>query len=194
MISNTIIQIILIIVSVIVVATYVKPTFENIKSTQDETKEYQIALENAQMFAEELTKLQAIAGSLTTSQRNKLERFLPVSTDQIAVMRDIRTIVLQNKMLLNGVSSLSGATSNENVNNVQYDDDGQEVLPVGPAITNQQFTVSVKGSYDNFKSLLADLERNDYLLEVKDLKLTPEEDGFYVFALTLETYSLELSE
>jgi Tfp pilus assembly protein PilO len=196
MISNTIIQIILIVVSAVIVATYVKPTFENIKSTQDETKEYKIALDNAQMFAAELAKLQSSADNLTTTQRSKLEKFLPATTDDISVMRDIKTIVLKNNLLLSGLSSsVDGiGVGSQDVTNVQFDEEGVELPLEGPEISSKQFDVNMRGTYDSFKLLLADLESNDYLLEVKNLTLAPEDDEFYNFEMTLETYSLKLAE
>lgn len=188
MISNTIVQIVLIVVSVLIAATYVKPAFDQIKATQAETAEYQEALDNANAFAEELSRLQTVSDSFSTTELARLNKFLPDSVDQIAVMRDIEAAVDRNQLLLNGLSASTEAVSLQTINA-----QSEEVVedPESASILNTRFELSLTGSYEDFKNLLRDFEKNDYLLEVIDLNLNTEDGGlFYTYELVLETYSL----
>ena len=148
------IQIVLIIISVVIVMTYIKPTFESMQSTQEEVGEYQEALASAESFNAELQRLLSVANSFSTSERRALERYIPDTIDTIAVMRDIETIVENNDMLLSGLSAdQSDSQSAGRVSAVQNPDaEGIPTYEVNPHV----FTVGVTGTYSQFKSLLRD--------------------------------------
>ncbi|MDC1205536.1 hypothetical protein N8083_01675 [Candidatus Pacebacteria bacterium] len=180
------IQIVLIIISIVIIVTYVQPTFEEVRSTQDETKEFQEALVSAKTFNTELQKLTAAASSFNEADLRALERYIPDTVDTIAVMRDIETIIQNNKMALTSLGSeASGLESAEQISNAQ----GQTPSVNTQELYVQQFEVSVAGTYDQFKLLLQDFERNAYPLEVQHITFSSGEGSLYNFDITLETYS-----
>lgn len=182
------VQILLVIISVVIVFTYIRPSFQEMKSVQDETQEYKEALENATTFNQELQRLLSVANSYSSSELRLLERYLPDRVDVIAVMRDIETIVKNNKMALTGLSSELSGTEAYNPTNVpqgQANSDTKE-----NSLYVQQFVVETAGTYDQFKLLLQDFERNAYPLEVVRIGFIPGEGTLYTFSIVLETYAL----
>lgn len=188
------IQIALIIISIVIITTYIKPAFQDMQDTQAETKEFQNALEMASSFNSELQRLLDTANSFSTSERRDLERYLPDTVDTIAVMRDIETIVAKNNMILNSVSS--EAIVNKMAGRVVEVQNIEGVTQSGDSdVAINQFNIGITGTYEQFKLLLQDFERNAYPLEAASVSFTPSEDLLYIFNLTLETYSLsEVSE
>ncbi|MDA8597069.1 hypothetical protein N9L26_01890, partial [Candidatus Pacebacteria bacterium] len=194
---------ILIITALVIIFTYIKPTYESMTETQAETAKYQVALERANSFNEELQRLLNSANRFSSSELRALERYIPDTIDVIAVMRDVETIVENNDMILAGLAAGEVREAERTAARSQADFepglDDEELLGELPGsevpleITSpraQDFTLSVTGSYEQLKLLLQDFERNAYPLEVTTLTFTPQEEELYTYDLTLETYAL----
>ncbi len=188
------VQIALIIISIVIITTYIKPAFESMQNTQDETKEFQNALDSAASFNAELQNLLNKADSFSTSERRELERYIPDSVDTIAVMRDIETIVANNNMILNTLSSESADVQTPGrVVAVQSDGVDTQIAKNNRDVISYQFSIGVTGTYEQFKILLQDFERNAYPLEAAEVSFAPDPESIlYTFTVTLETYSLNV--
>lgn len=188
MISKTTIQLLLIIISGVIIASYISPTFDSMRATQDETQEYREALDNAEKFNQELTRLLNAANELTTSERQALTRYLPNEVDTISVMRDIETIANNNQM-----SILNLSTAEEEVVPFFIPAQGQP-QEERSALNATTFSVGLFGSYEAFKRFLRDVERNAYPLEVTSLQFSSTNgSNLYSYVLKLETFSLDVT-
>lgn len=187
--ARTTVQILLIIVSIVVIMTYIRPTFATMQETQNETKEYKGALDNAARFNAELERLVNTANSFSTTERRAIDRYLPPEVDMIGVMRDIETIIGNNRMQLSALQS-EEAQANRNFRSAQ----GQ-TTDDSPKLNTETFLIQVTGTYDQFKSLLQDFERNAYPLEATVINFTTTENSneLYLFNMTLETYAFGTS-
>lgn len=183
-------QLVLIVVSVVIITTYIRPTFESMQVTQDETTEYRTALENAAKFNEELGRLAQTANSFSVSERRALDRFLPEKVDEVRVMRDLETIVENNNMVLGSLSFEGDGMSN--ITEVSNEETSQNKSPINVGVA--RFELSVSGTYEQLKHLLQDIERNVYLLEVVTVDFIPAEGDLYTYSIRLETYSLSTDD
>ncbi|MFT5037262.1 MAG: hypothetical protein ACI9VM_000841 [Candidatus Azotimanducaceae bacterium] len=187
---RSIIQIVLIIISVVIIITYIKPTFTLMQETQGETDEYQTAIANAESYRTELSALLARVEGFDDDNRKVLERYVPDALDIVAIMRDIETIVQNNKMVLTAVSAGDiGAKDIGKINAVQGQQSKDSQVIQNAGLQFQQFSVSVTGTYIQFKLLLKDFEINAYPLEIMNIEFSPGEGSLYTFSLGLETYS-----
>lgn len=191
--------IILIILSLVIVFTYIKPTFESMQVKQEQAKEYQDALETAASFNDEVQRLLREVRSFEPENIRALERYVPDEIDSVAVMRDIDFLARQNSLALTSIATGGSAENgNERSATVQRAQiGGDTTLPNGTQSQStiprsQSFSLSVDGSYENLKNFLIDVERNAYPLAVADLSFgePDEETGLFTFSLTLETYAL----
>lgn len=183
---RAILQLILVITSVAIISAFIRPTFNELRAIQDETKLYSEALENLSKFNQEISRLNSIVNSFSTTELQALNRFLPLNVDGIAVMRDIETIVGLSGMTLDVVA----ASNEEAVKQIDYvPSQGQEVTEADAEVIAHQFTVIVSGSYEQFKELLMALEKNAYPLELVQLSFAYGEGDLIKFSFTLETYS-----
>lgn len=191
---KTTINLALIIISIVIGLTYVQPTFNEMKLTQDETAEYQEAIKNANSFTAELARLQGQLDRLNPADVAALAVYLPESVDAVAVMRDIKFIVESSLMSFEGVAAAAGDTALEPINVIGADDEEEDFSLRGAAeeteLITHQFTLTVTGSYTQLKSLLEAFERNEYPLEVVELNFSAGEGSLLSYTLTLETYSL----
>lgn len=186
---KTAIQLILIVISAVIIMTYIKPTFEDMRMVQDETQEYRDAFDNAAKFNQELRRLAAVANEFSASELAALDRYLPADVDTVRVMRDIETIVENNGITLIGLSS-GEAYQGRSVTMVgETPAENQEQL----ALTTHPFNVSVISTYEQFKLLLQDFERNIYPLEITEIGFSSSDEPTYSFTIVLETYSLDVT-
>lgn len=186
--SRTTIQILLVTISAVIFFMYIQPTFESMRTTQDETQEYREALENAAAFNQELARLVSQMNSFPTADRRALDRYVPDEVDTIAVMRDIETIVEDSDMTLVGLAEASEQTRPFFVpaqGQGQFEGEVEE-----SGLVASQFTINLLGTYEAFKAFLQDIERNAYPLEVTSVQFSPDDEGGgYSFSLTVETYA-----
>jgi hypothetical protein len=183
------IQIVLVIVSIVIIVAYVKPTFEEMKTTQVETAVYQEALDNALVYSDELQKLSAEVKKFSASELRTLKRYIPDEIDAVSVMRDIEAIVRRNQMVTELLEASDfGLREAGSMQSAQgQTDPDQEKISAG--LSFGQFTLVTSGSYEQFKFLLQDFEKNAYPLEITSISFTPSVDSLYTFSVVLETYS-----
>lgn len=198
-------QIILIIVSIVIVFTVIKPKLAEIGFKQNETVTYRSALDNIGQYNQRLQNLIGQAKSMSVTDKDTLFRYLPETIDAIAVGSDISNMVNSNDLLLLDIvpsspTLVTTAVAEDGTVSLQGVDSGA-VAPSeeegGPAVTGgmyaQQFKVSVVGTYAQMKSFLKDLERNAYPLRLVSFQFELKEEGGLLsqYDLTVETYSLK---
>lgn len=203
------IQIILLITAAVIVFTVIKPKFDSIQQTQVEAVSYQTAVDNIGQYNARLQELVNQARGISAENLSALYRYLPEEIDAVAVGRDIHNIADKNGLLLIDVVA-------EDLAEVVTETEAVEVVPMAdPAVDasadanagmvmessaptkshvlrSQSFKVDLIGTYDSLKSMLQDIEKNDYPLRVVELAFTVDEEGsdLIEYSLVLETYSL----
>ncbi len=189
MFSNSpVVQLFMIVVSVGIVIIFVMPTIDSFRAQQDRIAQY-----NAERLrVEEVTTLlnQHIntINNLPMSGRQSLERYMPNSIDEIAVMRDIESIVRAAGL---SVTRLDYSPSDSGGGVVTTE--GEEVA-VDPVLSNLQsavFTLAVNTDYEGVKRLLRIIESNNYQFLIREASIVPSGEGATLSAtLRLEVYTL----
>lgn len=103
--SQAITQIILVALSLVMIFTIVRPTFESVRTNQDEIAKFREAVNTAGMFNAKLGELRARAESFNRADLEALETYLPAEIDPLAVSRDIVAIVEKNGMALDSIEA-----------------------------------------------------------------------------------------
>lgn len=205
-------QILLLITAVVIVFTVIKPKFEAIRLVQTETVSYKSAVDNIGQYNARLQQLASQASAISATELTALHRYLPEKVDTVAVGRDIANIAGKNGLLLLDVVVKDGKeilTETENIAPAADSALGMEGSEVSTTpdpgmfvegqasrkssvLMSHVFQVSAIGTYESMKSMLQDIERNDYPLRVIELAFTvDEEDSDLIdYSLLLETYSL----
>lgn len=198
-------QIVLIIISVVIIFTVIKPKLADIGFEQNEVVTYRTALDNIGQYNQRLQNLIGQSKSMPVTDRENLFRYLPENIDAVAVGRDISNMATGNDLLLLDVVPakpmlITTAVAEDGTVTDGTTDTGA-VAPTpeegGPEIVggmySQQFKVSVVGTYEQMKGFLKDLERNAYPLKIVafNFELKEEEGLLTQYDLTVETYSLK---
>ncbi len=170
---KALIQIALIILSVVLIFVYIKPTFAGIATVQDEVYQYQDATAKAADLNAQLTDLVRKENSYTEQDKLALNRFLPDMVDDVQVMGDLESLFSDYDVKLESVSSDPEKTTS----NVDVYLEGEKPTDVLPY---KDFALTTVDSYGNIKKILGLIESNYYPLEIISMDLTQvvsEEDS-----------------
>jgi hypothetical protein len=178
-------QIAITILSVGIIASYVKPTFDLIDKNQNQIGVYKEELVKVAEVNDKLSKLSASMSSIDAADQKRLLTYMPDTVDTIVVPRTLEAIAKESGVILRKVSNESEDSNKSSVEEVATSDPTLQPKAV-------MFTMGVEGSYAQLKKLLQLLEQNDYPLEVTSLKITKLDGGFLGVTLTITTYSRQL--
>lgn len=184
-------QVGLLVVSVIIVVSYIQPTLTSIGSVQDEIYDFEEALNNATELNRLLSTLVAQVNAVPVANQRALERYMPDTVDSVAVLSDLEVMTLNNQLAL---LSASGENSEVTLSSRAAADPLADFNPrssINKSLVAQDFTLSLLGRYENFLAFLNTVENNVYPLDVVSLSFTPPTEGtLYTYSLTLRTYSM----
>lgn len=173
-------QFVMVILSVGIIFTYIKPTFERIGEIQNETVTYEEEISKVLSVNSKLSDLQTKMDSVSMSDKLRLLNYMPDTLDELMVLRDLYLITNQSGALYRGV------TSGTSQGGQKQKSASGENAPI-----QHDFSLSVEGTYTQIKSLFRLLEQNKYPLEVQDLALSSSGGGFMTATIGLTTYSFQ---
>jgi hypothetical protein len=176
-------QIALIILSVMIVITFVKPKLEEVKAAEDSIAIYQEEQMKVETVNKKLNELKSTITAISDTDRRSLLTYMPNKVDTIAVPRDIETIVEAEGALLKNIRD-AGEVKEAfgEVSTVPTD------MPVA-----HEFDFSIEGSYGQLKNVFASFEQNAYPLEIHELHINAQEGGFMRADGKIHTYSRRFS-
>ncbi len=180
-------QIALIILSVGIIFTYITPTLDEIKKTQDTITVYKTEREKVSDVNLKLDQIASRLNSINTDDQKKLLTYMPDSVDTVAVPRDIKAIADKNGLILKQIKYVGPQEAAEQSTFV---DPGMiAALPAESTDPEAHtFAVEFEAAYEQIKQFLGDLEQNGYPLEVHDLVIEQTEGGFLSVKMKVVTY------
>lgn len=192
-------QIVLIVAAFVIIFTFILPTFDNIKSSQNELFLYEDAVSKAAEFNQRLRELISVRDSFSSSDLQTIELFVPTSINKVQVMMDIESIFANRDI------TISSLTAKEEVVPSSIVLEGQDTNIGDTGIVYQDYEILFTATYEQMKEMLMLLEANMTLLEVMELTFdtivpvdpsaegAPQE-GEYAFTLVVRAYGLNGSE
>jgi hypothetical protein len=178
-------QIGLLLLAVGIVVTYIRPSFAEITEAQNQIAIYMQERENIESFNDVLSERLNTIDSVPEGSRDRLLTYMPNSVDAVAVMRDLEDLAQNAGVVVNDITD-GGPVERERRRGVIYED-AQAMVLDGPFAYS--FSLTVRGSYNQVKDMLARFGRNNYPLEVRNLNMRADEGGFIEANVDLFTYS-----
>ena len=173
-------QLAILLVSVGIIFTYIKPTFESIGETQDAISVYQIERDKVSFVNDQLATQLASVNNISSTDMRDLLTYMPSTVDEISVMRDLQSISQQAGVIFQSVT-YDGVK--DSIVAVQAESDEM----TDPYM--HQFTITFEGVYDATKNFFELIEKNKYPLEVVTFNVQSNEGGFLSTQVTIATYS-----
>lgn len=186
-------QVIIVVLSIGIIFTYLKPEFSKIGETQNKITTYQEENQKVKEVNDELERQVGILKSVSKDDNLRLLTYLPDYIDPIVVMKDIQAIAKDSGVILSSVTDLGEGEGSDTQNQTLYFAETFDPNPV-PLILEKKpsvhtFGMSFEGSYSQVKDLLQKLEQNHYPLVVDGLEIQTDEGGFLGVTATINTYA-----
>ncbi|MEX0917638.1 MAG: hypothetical protein WDZ93_00615 [Candidatus Paceibacterota bacterium] len=194
-------QIILVILSIVIILTIIRPMFVGISEEQDEVQRYREAVDLADQFNARLGELAQRANAFSAQELQALDTYLPSEIDPILVSRDLVAIADRNGLLVEEIAVEDDLEGGDTTASDQYA--LEETLMVQhtleeeaeAAVTRHQFTIEAAGTYGQMKQMLRDVERNHYPLRLSQFEFKSDnQSSLLSFTATFETYVLNFDQ
>lgn len=177
-----------VIVSIGLLVLYAWPQWQTVGVLQDKHTE----LQDAQLRVQELTQLRdglvAQYESIPPEDVQRLKKVIPVEYNPIKLTADLNAIALRQGMVIREVTFVD-KEGGSNTGDGSIVDAPPETLYKVVGVS-----FSTEGQYKNFTALLADLEKNLQILDIRaiDIATKSQADNISVpmldFRITLDTY------
>jgi len=183
------------IIAIGLVLTYVRPTFQSVRDTQDETKEYESAIARAQELRTELQRKIDQKKSFTPSQLERLEAMIPDSADEVATILDIDTLARAHNMSVSGIAVAGSSASSDSSNmNVSPDDLAMGGVPAENTTqstqeySSKEISFTLAGTYEDLRAFIDALEKSLVLYDVTKLEFGASDGDVLALSMTIRTY------
>ena len=141
--------------------------------------EYDNVIQNVTAIAETRDKLLVSYNSIPKNEIDRLSKILPDKIDTVRLAIDLDSIA----------SRYAIAIKNVQVGNTNDKDSNSLLLPGTPSgYEKATISFSFISNYENFMSMLTDLEKSLRIMNVKSVTFKITETGLYEFHVVVETY------
>jgi Tfp pilus assembly protein PilO len=160
---------------------FIDPTYTHLKALQVEESSYDQALTRSKDLQTVRDQLLARYNTFSQNDLARLEKLIPDHVDNVRLILDLDAMASRYGMHVKSVSIKADPTATAR---------GQ-IGPNDQAYESVVLSFSVSGSYDTFRSYLADLEKSLRLVDVVGLAFSANQTGFYDYTLNVQTYWLK---
>ncbi len=170
------------ILTVSIVYSFAYPYFEEVSSLLSEKQKYNSILDSIDEINNKKNELMTKFASIPDLDKKNMEIILPEYYSFVKLASDIDMVALKYGIIIQNINSKNIGYENGNtINNAE-----NSARPYGSSIIGFSFT----SSYNNFKSFIDELEKSLRILDIKSLKIQPNDKGSYDFDIEFETYWL----
>lgn len=199
--AKTLTPIISMLIALALLLTYVKPSFEEIKSVQSETQDYTEAIDRSEALHARVNELIMRQNSFSPADLERLEALLPDQIKEVSLMLDIDALSKRHNLTFGNILLENTGEDNvkplpETVTRSVLRDPGnpaagsrEETVTIPRYYTPVDISFAVTGTYTDFKSFIADLERSLVLMDIMDLTVSATEGDLTTYSVTTRLYS-----
>ncbi len=189
---------ILIVLAIGIYFTFTKGMIDQAKAVQVVNAQYSSAIANAEQLIRVRDKVLKAYGDIGDTDKERLEKMIPDTIDNIRLIIDLKGVGLRHGMILNGIKATAtgsaGGAKPVIVTTQPPVGRAGTMTPVSsiatPTLDNVTVSFDVTAPYLEFISFLQDLEANLRIMDISRLTMTADDTGQYHFGVELKTYWL----
>lgn len=180
--------IVLLVIAIGIFFTYTSPTFAGpVGSAQTKIRSYNSALDAAEAFKEQESRLAIERTAIPAEGLTRLEAFLPDNVNNIQLILDLDALAARAGVQLSNFSIEGDGAAAQ----TQSSGDGALALESTNPVGSIDVTVTAVGSYGAFRNFLESAEKSLRLLDVVGINITSSDSGVYTYDVTLRIYWLQ---
>jgi Tfp pilus assembly protein PilO len=187
---RTIVSLICLVAAGAVFMLYTKPSYDNVQSDNAQIAQYDQALEKATELQQLKQTLLSRYNTFNPADIDRLQKLLPDHVDNVRLILDLDSLAGKHGMALQNVA-VSGA---ENKTTTSQTASGA-IGASKQKYDSLTIKFTTQGTYDTFRSFLADLEKDLRIVDLVSLDLSNAAGAganrLYTYDITLRTYWLK---
>jgi Tfp pilus assembly protein PilO len=188
--NRNITAIILIILAAGIYFTVTQSMWDGAKQVKAVNDQYLSAIANAARLVSVRDKVLQDYNNIAQADRDRLDKMLPSTVDNIRLIIDLNNIAVQHSLNLKGIRAVANASaSSGSAASTPTLAKGSSGISA-PTLDTVDITFSVTAPYQQFLSFLQDLEADLRIMDIKHLSVGVADDGSYTFNVTMKTYWL----
>ncbi len=161
---------------------FTDPVLSQIEELKATKQELNLGLENAGKLANRQEELRHKKNAITEEQLDRLNKLIPDHVDNVRLIIEMLRVGVRAGMPLSGLVVDVGGDSEERSN--------PEATAEENSLNQVDISFNVSGSYQLFKSFMANLSDNLRILDVTGFSLSATAQDFYSYTVQLRTYWL----
>ncbi|MFZ2253260.1 MAG: hypothetical protein WAW13_03770 [Minisyncoccia bacterium] len=184
--KRTLTPLLSIIVAVLVIVFVTKPKYEELKLIRTETDEYRVATEKYAIYNAKIQELLLIRDSVNLNDKKRLDTLAQPQLDVTQLLVDIEHMAIRSNITIENVDVLDKIHGSAGVSGRQT----ESIESSSEEVQFAEVTLSLGGTYLDFKNFLKSVETSLTLMEVTKMTLNQKEGDDYSFTVTIRTYAL----
>lgn len=188
--NKNVTAVILIVLAVAIYFTYTSGVWVEVKEVKAVNDQYLSAIDNAQELISLRDQVQKQYNSISIEDREKLDKMLPDTVDNIRLVIDLNNVALQNGLSLKNISAGAKTAGNDvNASSKSFASNRNGTISI-PTLDTVNVSFSVSATYQQFISFMQALEANLRIMDITHLSVTANDTGTYDFSVQINTYWL----
>jgi Tfp pilus assembly protein PilO len=196
--NKNISALILIIISIGIYFTVTSGMLDEARAVKKINDQYSSALDSAAKLVAARDNLNAQYVAISQEDRDKLDKMIPSTVDNIRLIMDMNKIAIKNGFSISdmkAVTATSPARPGAGASHPPILSDGSTnnltaASFADPVLDTINVTFTASATYDQFRDFLKDIESNLRIMNVTKLSVTSSENNLYAFQVQLQTYWL----
>lgn len=192
--NRNITAIILIVLAIGTYVTFTRSKLAEVNAVRAVNTQYASAIANADQLVKVRDSVLKDYNNLAAEDRERLDKMLPNTVDNIRLIIDMDSIALRHGFSLQNMrASVSGGSAKPSgpaTVPVQNVTSGAGATIPTPTLDTVDISFGVTTTYPKFIDLLHDLEANLRIMDVTRLNVAVNGDGTYNFGVSMKTYWL----
>ena len=197
--NRNIIATLMLVLAIGIYLTVTKDVLDQASVEQGVNDQYTSAIAKAEDLLKRRDDISKQFNSVSEDQKAKLDKMIPNTVDNIRLVIDMDNIADKHSLVLSGiranvstdaVSTAAPSTAPQGPGPVSNPglNVGGPIPAAQPTLQAVTITFGVTATYDQFISLMKDLESNLRIMDLTHLSLSSSENGKYTYSVTLQTY------
>lgn len=184
--SGLMIQLGLIVVSIATVFTVIMPMYGTIGTVQAEMEGYDEALKSAREVNLRLKALNDQINDVSQQSRHRINMLVPEYAEGVKVAYDIDQLLLSSDMFVDSIV----VNPEESIEMDGAIDTGETFsgMEESSSMVAQDIQLSISGTYENLKDLLAQFEQSSRLMDVVSIGFESIDGDLAAYELTIRVY------
>lgn len=169
---------------------YTQPTYDGIQGLQGQITQYNQALDKANELQQLKQTLLSRYNAFNPADLDRLQKLLPDHVDNVRLVLDLDNLAAHHNMALQNVVISNPSSATPGTGTIGSIGTGQQKFD------SLTLKFSTRGTYDDFKAFLEDLESSLRIVDLVTLDITPDAGAIggqpvFRYDLTIRTYWLK---